>query len=174
MRAVQNDLANADKEITVRQIYSICSQFSQQRNPCLWCPHVCFSTESEKESGDTSEDAEHTNTDKRSHQSAHLWKVCHSDTQSFHSWWEHNSCMITDEVSLPASQPGPNGAEATSSPPACRQRGHWPQHDLRHHYSRWCGQEAEAGPIQEDASGRCCVSVFQAICVGDAVSSIIK
>lgn len=95
---------------------------------CVVVISVCnLSTEPEEESGVSSEISEHTNEDKRSRQSAHLWKVRLQ-------LWDFSLLMLLTgclrmhllyalmHLLLPSRQPCPTGAgaEAASPPPSSR------------------------------------------------------
>lgn len=110
--------------------------------------------------------------------------VSHPHNWSFHVLWllfhENVNCVqFTHEVSLTLVQPSPIGAEAASPQPACRWRGHWPQHDLWHHHTRRCGQETGTGPVQEDATwpsgvGLMWLIVGMCVCVCILKNSILR
>ena len=78
MKALQKDLANADKEISVRQRILRRPETDTDYFVCLSVLFifVYFLLESQEKGGDPPENSEHADTDQRSHQPTGFWEVC--------------------------------------------------------------------------------------------------
>ena len=161
MKSLQNDLACADKEISVRKIqqnkyYSL----HFKPNKVLVVIPACMSVHRawrRRWSFFRGLSAPRRGQTKR-------WVASslrgESPSLRLNSPLALTSCDLP--MRCPSFQPGPDGAEAAPPPLPFRQHGHWPQHDLWHHHARWCGQET-AVPVQEDAAWSSGVSLFNCV-----------